>query len=170
MIEQHDGKIVGVNGSLVNFMTGKGPVVPVGPIVDPLPDAKYLTYFNMSGFETSGTCTDQPEINSYYPDHPLKTDNWFVGSYGQSYWYGATVMTVDDGSDLDGCKMLAVKRDAYNGGGDSSVLECETIAASRIYYRTGTESVRVYMHGRGKAPAEGTYETRGKVHLSSLTF
>jgi hypothetical protein len=170
MIAEHDGKIVGVGGSLVNFVTGKGPVSTSVPVVDPLPAAKYLTYFDMSGFETSGTCTDQPEINTYYPDYPLTTDDWYVTSYGQSYWRGATVMTIDDGSDLDGCKMLVAKRDSSHGGGDSSLLQCTNIAADRVYYDTGTESVRVYMHGKGKYPSVGQYETRGKVYLSSLTF
>lgn len=79
MIEQHNGKIVGVNGSLLNFMTGKGPVITY---VDPIPGARYFTNFSLTGTaSTSGLYTDNPLIcklpNALYND-------MFVRSYGFS--------------------------------------------------------------------------------------
>ena len=72
MIEQHNGKIVGVNGSLLNFMTGKGPVITY---VDPIPGARYFTNFSLTGTESKSglyTVYDHPLIcklpNALYND------------------------------------------------------------------------------------------------------
>lgn len=109
MIEQHNGKIVGVNGSLVNFMTGKGPVVPYGPVVDPLHYAKYLTYFDLTftNVQTNhkSTATDNPDVNDGYS--PLACEDFYqpeVYAYNNNTHVGAGSTQVNDGSFMAGKK------------------------------------------------------------------
>ncbi len=179
MIEQHNGKIVGFNGSLVNFMTGKGPVIPVGPIVDPLPGAKYLTYFNLSGFENKGTCTDQPEINTSDPDYPIFCDKWYPGYYYDYSIYGTTVRTINDGSVLDGCKEIYTKNQNINGTGyRSSELSCRyipngVVKVPSVSYHTGTINIRVKITGPGSDYTSQEYNsfvTNGAVYLGGIRF
>lgn len=78
MLEQHNGNLLQANGSLVNFMTGKGPVITY---VDPLPGARYFTNFSLTGTGTSTLYTDNPLICKL--PNPLYNET-FSRSYGNS--------------------------------------------------------------------------------------
>lgn len=79
MLEQHNGNLIKFNGSLVNFLTGKGPVITY---VDPLPGARYFTNFSLTGTAyPSGLYTDNPLICTI-PNHLY--NDMFVRSYGNS--------------------------------------------------------------------------------------
>lgn len=92
-----------INNHLIECVEGSGPVTPTP--VDPLPYAKYLTYFDLSftNVQTNHKCTatDNPDVNDGY--NPLSCVDFYqpeVYGYNSSTHVGAGSTQVNDGSFL----------------------------------------------------------------------